>query len=49
MKLISVHPQIRYQEIHGFGGAFTDAAGYVYAQMDEASRAELIRTYFDPN
>ena len=29
MRLVSVYPQVRYQEIHGFGGAFTDAAGYV--------------------
>lgn len=48
MKLISVYPQVGYQTIRGFGGAFTDAAGYVYAQMDEASREEMIRTYFDP-
>lgn len=48
MRLICVHPQIHCQMIHGFGGAFTDAAGYVYAQMDQDSRADFIRTYFDP-
>ena len=49
MRLVTVCPQARYQEIRGFGGAFTDAAGYVYSLMDEKDRADVIRTYFDPS
>ena len=48
MKLLSVYPQISYQKIHGFGGAFTDAAGYVYSLMDEQSRRDFLETYFAP-
>ena len=48
MNVVSVHPQLRYQTVQGFGGAFTDAAGYVYSLMDEKDRADFIRTYFDP-
>ena len=48
MNLITVFPKMRYQTIQGFGGALTDAAGYVYSLMSEADRAEMIRTYFDP-
>ena len=46
MRLISVFPQATYQTIHGFGGAFTDAAGYVYSLMSEEDRREVIRAYF---
>ena len=49
MNLVSVYPQVRCQQIRGFGGAFTDAAGYVYSLMDEQDRADVIRTYFDPS
>ena len=49
MNIVSVYPQVRCQQIRGFGGAFTDAAGYVYSLMDEQDRADVIRTYFDPS
>ena len=48
MRLVEVFPQVKYQKIHGFGGAFTDAAGYVYSLMGEKDRADFMRTYFDP-
>lgn len=48
MRLVDVIPQMSYQIIHGFGGAFTEAAGYVYSLMDAADRADLLRTYFGP-
>ena len=48
MRLAEVFPQVKYQTIHGFGGAFTDAAGYVYSLMEEKDRTDFIRTYFDP-
>ena len=49
MNLVTVYPQARFQTIRGFGGAFTDAAGYVYSRMDEKDRQDVIRTYFDPS
>lgn len=48
-RLVSVYPQMTYQTIHGFGGAFTDAAGYVYSLMDAGDRARLVHTYFSPD
>ena len=48
MRLVAVYPGRTYQTIHGFGGAFTEAAGYVYSLMDAADRAEVVRTYFGP-
>jgi glucosylceramidase len=45
---VRVEPRVRYQEIVGFGGAFTDAAGYVLQKMPAAKQEEILRAYFDP-
>ena len=45
--VINIYPSVRGQKFEGFGGAFTDSAGYVYAQMDDKDRRKLIHTYFD--
>ena len=44
--LINIYPQVRRQTITGFGGAFTDAAGYVFSLMPADLQTELIRGYF---
>ena len=49
MQLVRVFPQYVFQTLHGFGGAFTDAAGYVYSLMDEKTQQEVVRTYFSPD
>lgn len=38
----------KFQEIIGFGGAFTEAAAYTLSRMSPEKRAEAIRAYFDP-
>jgi len=45
---IRVDPKVRYQEIVGFGGAFTDSAGYVLSKMPAAKQEEILNAYFDP-
>lgn len=45
-QLINLYPQIRYQQIEGFGGAITDSAGYVYSLMNEKQKEEMIKQYF---
>ncbi|MBD5458604.1 MAG: glucosylceramidase [Lachnospiraceae bacterium] len=45
-ELLNLHPEIEYQRFDGFGGALTDAVGYVYAQMDEANQEKILHTYF---
>ena len=45
---VSVDPAVRYQQIEGFGGAFTDSAGYVLKKMPAAKQEEILRAYFDP-
>ena len=46
MKLVKVYPDITYQRVIGFGAALTEASGYVFAQMDDATREEFLRLCF---
>ena len=47
-KVVNVYPEISYQRFEGFGGAITEAAGSVYAQMDEEQKQALMTAYFAP-
>lgn len=46
MRLVSLLPHHTYQTIHGFGGALTDASGYVYSLMDDKTQQDVVQTYF---
>jgi glucosylceramidase len=45
---IRLDTRVKYQTIQGFGGAFTDSAGYVLKHLPEAKQEEVMRAYFDP-
>lgn len=45
-EVVNIYPSVRGQKFEGFGGAFTDSAGYVYAQMGEEDRRKIIHAYF---
>lgn len=45
--LISIHPDIEYQEIKGFGGAFTEAAAVTLNKLSDANKKKIIELYFD--
>ena len=47
--LLNLYPEVTYQTVEGFGGAFTDAAGYVFSLMPEALRRSFIDGYFGPD
>ncbi len=47
-EVINLYPHMGYQTMEGFGGAFTDAAGSVFAKMSKEQQDELIRKYFSP-
>ena len=47
--LITLHPDIEYQEIKGFGGAFTEAAAVTLAKLGKENRDRIIKLYFDEN
>lgn len=44
--VINVYPEMRYQEIIGFGGAFTETSAYNYSKMSAKSKREIIDAYF---
>ncbi|WP_314588863.1 glycoside hydrolase family 30 protein [Paenibacillus terrigena] len=44
---MELDPAVQYQQILGFGGAFTEASAYTLAHMSEAKREEVLRSYFD--
>jgi len=43
-----VDPDIAFQSIEGFGGAFTESAAVTWLGLPQAERAQLLRDYFDP-
>lgn len=46
-KLINIHDNVLYQEIEGFGGAFTEAAASTFYKMSVGKRREILKAYFD--
>jgi len=44
--LIIIYPEITYQEILGFGAAFTEAAGYCFSKLPEDRQKQFINDYF---
>ena len=46
---ITLDPSKRFQEILGFGGAFTDASCYMFNSMPAAAREELLHDFFSPD
>ena len=46
--LINVYPHIEYQEIKGFGGAFTEAAAVTLDKLSAENREKVLKMYFDP-
>ena len=46
-QLINIYPDIEYQTVRGFGGAFTEAAATTLDTLDKASREKVLKMYFD--
>lgn len=47
--VIRIDSQIIYQEIVGFGGAFTQSSAHVWQSLSPALRNDVITAYFDPD
>lgn len=45
-QVLNIYEDVRYQTLEGFGGAITDAAGYVFSMMSQEQQNEMVRTYF---
>jgi glucosylceramidase len=46
---ITVAPEKRFQQLLGFGAAFTDGSCYVLNQLSPATREKLFQAWFDPS
>jgi len=45
--LVCLFPEIEYQEIKGFGGAFTEASSTTLDKLSKKNREKIIKLYFD--
>lgn len=45
-QVINLYPELTYETFEGFGGAVTEAAGYVYSLMNEEQKKQVTETYF---
>lgn len=46
MHVINVFPDVKYQKLHGFGAALTEAAAHTYAAMSGEKKARLMEACF---
>lgn len=46
MRIVNLYPECKYQKVNGFGGAFTEAAGYNISRMPEQVQEEIYEAYF---
>lgn len=45
--LLNLYPSVTYQVFEGFGGALTESAGYIYGQMGEEQKTQMLKEYFE--
>lgn len=48
-QVVNLYPEVTFQTFEGFGGAVTDAAGYVYSLMSPEQKREVVETCFSPD
>ena len=46
LEIVNVYDEVKYQEILGFGAAFTDSSAVNYAQMSKAEKDEVSDAFF---
>ena len=47
-QVVNLYPEISLQTLEGFGGAITDAAGFIYSLMNDSQKQQLMQAYFSP-
>ncbi len=45
-EVINLYPDVTFQEFEGFGGAITDASGFVFSQMSREQQDKMLSFYF---
>ncbi|SHM50974.1 glucosylceramidase [Anaerosporobacter mobilis DSM 15930] len=46
MNVVNLYPDVMYQKIRGFGGAFTESAGYTLSKLSKEKQKEIAEAYF---
>lgn len=46
MNVINIYPEYKMQQMKGFGGAFTEAAGYNYSKLSKEAKNDFVNAYF---
>ncbi|MCR4779326.1 MAG: glucosylceramidase [Lachnospiraceae bacterium] len=46
MHVVNFYPEVKYQEVDGFGGAITEASGYCYSNLSDSLKREFIESYY---
>ena len=44
--IITINPEVKYQTITGFGGAFTESSAYLLNQVSAKNRQKILNAYF---
>lgn len=47
--VIRIEPEIKFQKIIGFGGAFTESTTYLLSKLSPANRTKVLEAYFGEN
>ena len=45
--VVNVFDDVKYQEVLGFGGAFTESSAYLYSLLSEEDKRRFLELYFD--
>lgn len=48
-KIINIYPEVKYQSIIGFGGAFTESTGYALSTLSDENKNKTLNEYFSDN
>lgn len=46
MQVVNIYPELTYETFEGFGGAVTEASGYIYSLMSDELKRQLVETYY---
>ena len=45
--IVNFYEDVKYQEVLGFGGAFTESSAYLYSLLSEEDKKRFLELYFD--
>ena len=46
-RTLNIHPELKYQKIFGFGGAFTESSAVNYDKMSDENKQKVMELFFD--